>query len=105
MNQTSTASSGECRYQKQRFEFRVLNLEFVRGKSLKIEAICYNPSLEYPNNKEKTLIYQTTNFSIQDEKLKVAMAIINAIVKKTKLPKNQLYKLCVKDSKIFYILG
>jgi hypothetical protein len=105
MNAPSTASSGECRYQKQRFEFRVLNLEFVRGKSLLIEAVCYNPSLEYPHNKEKTLTYATNNFFVEHEELKIAMAIINAIVKKSKLPKNRLYKLCVKDSKIFFILG
>lgn len=105
MNLTSTASSGECRYQKQRFEYRVLNLEFIRGKSLIIEAVCYNPNLEYPHNKEKTLQYKTTNFFLQDEELKIAMAIINAIVKKSKLPKHKLYKLCVKDGKIFFILG
>jgi hypothetical protein len=105
MNSPSTASSGECRYQKQRFEFRVLNLEFIRGKSLIIEAVCYNPSLEYPHNKEKILRYKTNNFFLPDEELKIAMAIINSIVKKSKLPKNKLYKLCVKDSKIFFILG
>lgn len=99
------APSGECRYQKQRFEFRVSNLEFVRGKSLIIEAVCYNPSLEYPNNKERILKYETTNFFLKDEQLKIAMAIINSIVKRSKLPKNRLYKLCVKNNKVFFILG
>lgn len=102
---SNVAYSGFFKYKKSKFEFRVLNLEFVRGKYLTIEAICYNPNLDYPNNKEKTIKYNTANLSVQEEELNIAMVIVNTIIKKCNLPREQLHKLCVRNNEVFWILA
>jgi hypothetical protein len=99
------AHSGQFKYQRERFEFRVSTLEFVRGKHLMIEAICYAPDMAYPNNKEHVFKYSTTDFHVPDEPLKVALTIISAIIKKAKLPKNKLYKLTVRNNEVYWIVG
>jgi hypothetical protein len=101
---SSTAHSGEFKYQQERFKFRVVSLEFIRGKRLDIEAICFAPNLTYPNNKEHIFKYSTTAFNVQDEQLKVALTIINAVVKKAKLNKGTLHKLTIKNDNIFWLV-
>ena len=105
MSNSNAAYSGFCKYKKSKFEFRVINLEFVSGQYLKIEAVCYNPHLDYPNNKEKTLKYFTSNLSIQEEELNIALVIVNAIIKKCHLPKDKLHKLCVRNNEVFWIVA
>jgi hypothetical protein len=96
---------GQFRYNSEKFEFRVIALEFIRGKSLKMEAVCCAPNLPHPNNKEQLFRYSTTDFNIPDEALKVALAILSSVIKKAHLAKKPLYKLSVREGKVYYIFG
>jgi hypothetical protein len=99
--QPNTACAGECIYDQFRLQYQVINLEYIKGKSLSIVAVCYNPfnSLD----KESTLKFSTNNFNIPDKRLDIVMSIIESVIENLKLPKDKLFKLVVKDSQAFYI--
>lgn len=98
-----TSCAGSCTYDNFKLEYQVVSLEFVRNKFIKIEAICYDPYSKH-FDKELTLKYHTTNLKTSDNKLKIVWSIIDSLIKNLELPKENLYKLVVKNKQIFYIL-
>lgn len=95
------SNAGVCMYENFRLEYQVVYLEYVHKKSLKIEAICLNPFNEY--DREATFKYSTNNFNINDERLKISFTIIDSVAKNLNLDMSKLYKLIVKNNKVFYI--
>lgn len=95
------ATAGECIWESFNLEYQITELEFIKNKSLSIEAICYNPTATI--YKEITLKYSTKNLSAPDEQLKLSLIMIGSIINNLSLNKNKLYKLVIKDSKIFYL--
>ena len=98
----SLAGAGECLYKEFRLEFQVVELEYVFNKSLKINAICFNPFHQY--EKEAVLNHCSSNLGNGDERTKISLLIIDALIKKLNLDKNQLRKLVIKNNKAFFIL-
>lgn len=96
----SNAAAGTCVYENTRLEYVVVSLEFIRNKSLKIEVVCLNPR---SFDKEATLKYTTTNLSLPDERLNIALSIMDDVIKNLDLPKDKLYKLVVKNHNVFYV--
>lgn len=96
--------TGQCFYKEFKMEFQILNLEFIKGKNLYIEAICYHPTSA--KNKEVLFQYNTSNTescSPLDEKSAIALMIINLTIDKLKLNKNNLYKLSIKNKDVYHI--
>lgn len=101
---SNAAYSGEFKYQRSKFEFRITSLEFIRGKSLKIEAVCYERGALYPANKEHVFKYSVNCFDRGDEQLKISLSMINAIIKKAGLSKGKLYKLTIRNDNLYWII-
>lgn len=93
--------AGECMYENFKLEYQVVHLEFIHNKYLNIEAICYNPFNQY--DRESIFKHTITKFNSSDIKLKIALSIIDSIIKNLNLPEDKLYKLVIRDNKIFYI--
>jgi hypothetical protein len=94
------ATAGECLYDNFKLEYQVVALEYICGKSINIEVVCYNP---YSFDKEATLKFTTTNLNVPDRKLDISLLIINSLIKNLKLDPKTLRKLTIRDHKIFYI--
>ena len=94
-------TAGECIYENFKLEYQVIILEYVRGKSLKIEAVCFNPFNEY--DKEAVFKHSTTNLKIVDEKLKIAFSILDSVIGNLNFNKEKLHKLVIKNNQVFYI--
>jgi hypothetical protein len=88
-------------YENFRLEYQVVHLEYVHKKLLKIEAVCLNPFNEY--DREAIFKYSTNNFNIKDERLKISFALLDSVAKNLNLDMDNLYKLIVKNNKVFYI--
>lgn len=101
MKQQTSVCTGECIYQKFKLEYQIIYLEFIQDRSLKIDVVCYNPFNEY--DKEAILKYSTNNLKSTDERLKIALLIVESAIKNLKLDKNKLFKLVVRNNKIFYL--
>jgi hypothetical protein len=97
---SNPATAGECLFENFKLEYQITSLEYICGKSVKIEAVCYNP---YSFDKEAILKYTSNNLKVPDRKLDIALLIINSLIKNIKLDANKLRKLTIKDSKIFFI--
>jgi hypothetical protein len=97
---SNPATAGECLYQSFKLEYQITSLEYVCGKSVKIEAVCYNP---YSFDKEAILKYSTNNINVPDRKLDISLLIINSLIKNLKLDPKTLRKLTIRDHKIFFI--
>lgn len=98
-----TSCAGSCTYDNFKLEYQIVSLEFVRNTSIKIEAICYDPYSKHLD-KELTLKYNTNNLNSSDNKLKIVLSIIDSLIKNLDLPKENLYKLVVKNKQVFYII-
>jgi NhaP-type Na+/H+ and K+/H+ antiporter len=98
---TNVACAGVCMHENFKLEYQVVDLEFVRNKSIKIEAVCYNrhASIE----KEAVFKHSTNNLNLLDERLKIALSIMDSVIKNLDLPKDKLYKLVVRNHQVFYI--
>lgn len=99
--QTNTACAGKCIYESYKFEYQVIHLEFIRNKHLELEIVCYNKHNTL--DKESTLKYNTNNFNSADEKLKIALSIMDSVIKNLNLEKEKLYKLVVRNREVFYL--
>jgi NhaP-type Na+/H+ and K+/H+ antiporter len=97
----NTARTGECMYEDFRLEYQVVNLEYIKDRSLKIEAVCYNPYNIL--DKEAIFKHSTNNLNVFDERLKISYSIIDSLIANLDLPKNKLYKLIIRDNQVFYI--
>lgn len=97
----NTACAGECTYKKFKLEYQITSLELIIGKSLKIEAVCLNPSNSF--DKEVIFKYSTNNFSSGDSRLDVAFLMIDDVIKNLELDKEKLRKLVIKDHQAFYV--
>lgn len=95
------AYTGECVYEDYRLKYQIIDLEFIKNKFFKIEVVCFSRFNEF--DREAIFKYSTSNLNSSDERLKVAMSIFDSIIKNIKLEKNNIYKLCVRDKKIYYI--
>jgi len=98
---SNTTCAGECMYENFKLEYQVVHLEYVRNKYLKLEAVCYNPHNTL--DKEAVLKYNTNNLNSPDEKLKIALHMLDSIIAKLELPKEKLYKLVVRNLEVYYI--
>jgi len=88
-------------YENFKLEYQVTHLEFIRGKYLQLEAVCYNPYNTL--DKEAVLKYSTTNLNSTDEKLKLVLSIVDSMILNLNLSKDDLYKLIVRNNQVFYI--
>jgi|ERR1700722_4685537 len=95
------SNAGVCMYENFRLEYQVVHLEYVYNKFLKIEAVCLNPFNKC--DREATFKYSTNNFNINDERLKISFTIIESLAKNLEIDMDNLYKLIVKNNKVFYI--
>ncbi len=96
-----TACAGEFVHEKFKLEYQVVHLEYVRNSSIKIEAVCYNRRNSL--DKEATFKYATNNLKSTDEQLIISLSIVDCVIKNLDIPKEKLYKLIVRDCKVFYI--
>jgi len=97
----NVACAGECMYENFKLEYQVVHLEYVRNKHLRIEAVCYNPHNTL--DKEAVLKYSTNNLKSPDEKLKIALNMVDTLITNLDLSKEKLYKLVVRNREVFYI--
>ena len=97
----NVARAGKCLYENFNLEYQITYLEFIRDKSISIEAVCYNPIATI--YKEIILKYSTTNLNSPDEQLKLSLLMVDSIIKNLALDKNKLYKLIIKDNNIFFV--
>lgn len=97
----NTTCAGECMYENFKLEYQVIHLEYIKNKLLKVEAVCYNRHNTL--DKEAVFKYNSNNLNIQDERLKIALSIMDSIIKNLDLPKENLYKLVVENNQVFYI--
>lgn len=97
----NTTCAGECMYENFRLEYQVTALEYIHNSYLKIEAVCFNPYNEY--DREAIFKYSTNSFLAKDERLKIAMLIIDSLIKNLNLSKDSLRKLIIKNKETFYI--
>lgn len=93
--------AGVCTYEDFRLEYQIEYLEIIFKRSLKIQAVCYNPYNLY--DREAIFKYSTNNLSSNDIRLKIAMSMIESLIKDLRLDKNKLYKFIVKNKQVFYI--
>lgn len=84
-----------------RLEYQVISLEYVLHKSLEIVAVCHNPWGVL--DKEATFKYSTTNFPIGDEKNRLALLIVESVIKNLELPKEKLRKLVIRNGQVFFV--
>lgn len=98
---TNIACAGECMYENFKLEYQIIHLEYVRNKCLRIEAVCYNPHNTL--DKEAVLKYNTNNLKSPDEKLKIALNMVDTLITNLDLPKEKLYKLIVRNREVFHI--
>lgn len=84
-----------------RLEYQLISLEYIEEKSLVIEAVCLNPHIPYPLNKEVIFKYNTTNFNQIDQKCKIALSLLNLIIENLEL--KNVKKLNIKDGRVFYL--
>jgi hypothetical protein len=96
----SDSAYGECLIEDFRLEYKVINLTYIYNRFLHIEAICHNHL--HPYDKEAVFRYNTTLFSSNDKKLKIALLIIDSIIKDLDIPSN-ITKLSIVNGKVFYI--
>jgi hypothetical protein len=101
MTNNQLAVAGACIYEHFNLEFQIIELEYVSEKSIKIEAICYNPKGIF--DKEATFKFSTNNFKIADEKLTISLLMIKSVMESLELNDKNIRKLVVKDNKVFYM--
>jgi hypothetical protein len=99
-NQT-TNCAGECIYEDFTLEYVVISLEYIRNKSMKIEAVCYNRRNSF--DKEAVFKHSTNNLNILDDKLRISYSIMDSVIKNMDLQKDKLYKLIIKNGGVFYL--
>ena len=90
-------------YENFRLEYQIVSLEFIHNKSLKIEAVCYNPFNTL--DKEAVLKYSTTNLTLPDKRLEIAFLLMDSVIKNLDLTKSKLRKLVIKDHQAYYIMS
>jgi hypothetical protein len=95
--------TGECLFESFKLEYQITSLEYVIGKSLIVEAVCYNPFNQH--DKEAILKYSTTNLKSSDRKLELVLLMVNNFIDNLKLDKTKVRKLVIRNKEIFYILG
>lgn len=93
--------AGECMLDTFRLHYNVVSLEFIKDKSLTIEAICYNPF--DPVNREAIFKHTTNNLSSKDDKQVIAISILNSFIESLELSRDNLYKLVVRNKEVFFI--
>jgi hypothetical protein len=91
--------AGTCIYENFKLQYQIVHLEFIKGKFLQIEAICYNP---YAYDKEAIFKYCTRNFAISDEKFKIAISLLNSVIDNLELPSIP-FRLIVKNHQVYYL--
>lgn len=98
----NTTCAGECIYDNFKLEYQIVSLEFIRDKSLTIEAICYNKKSKHID-KEMILKYRSSNLSTPDGKQKIVLSILFSLMKNLNLQKEKLHKLVVRNNQVYYI--
>lgn len=99
-NQT-TNCAGECIYEDFTLEYVVISLEYIRNKSIKIEAVCHNRHNSF--DKEAVFKHSTNNLNMLDDKLNITYSIMDSLIKNIGLQKDKVYKLIVKNGNVFYL--
>jgi hypothetical protein len=83
-----------------RLEYSIVELCYVAGRSLALEAICLNPFSG--SAKEATFKIDVKHLNSGDEKLSIAMSILTSFIKELELP-GEVYKLRVHKNKVYFI--
>jgi hypothetical protein len=96
-----TSTAGTCSFENYKLEYKILNLEFISGKSLSIEAVCYNPNNKH--DREAIFKYSTNNINVYDKRLEIAFLIVRTLIKTLQLNEDNLRKLMVRNNKAYYI--
>lgn len=99
----NTACAGECMFENFKLEYQVVELEYVKNKYLRIEAVCYNPRNTL--DKEATLKYSSNNLKSTDEKFKIAIGMVDRLITNLDLSKEKLFKLVVRNGEVFYLVA
>ena len=96
------AHTGKCYFKEFKMEFQILNLDFVKDKSLSIAAVCYHPTSA--KNKEVLFHFNTLNTKYPtDEQSAIAFIIMNLTIERLKLNKENLYRLSIKNKDVYFL--
>src|SRR6202035_3546093 len=97
-------NAGQCMVDDFRLEYQVIHLEYVLGKLLVIEAVCRNPYATALLDKEATFKHTTTKpLPFADEKTRIALLIVESVIKNLELPREKLRKLVIRGGQVFFV--
>lgn len=99
---TARPQFGEFTYDDIKLEYQVILLEYHHSRRrnyLHIEAICLNPLNSW--DREMKFVFQTNNFSSNDEKLKIAFTILKSVIDNLGIA--SVFKLNIKNGNVFYM--
>lgn len=99
--QPNIACAGQCIVEQFKLQYQIVNLQYIVGKSISIEAVAYNP---YSSpDKEAVLKFSTTNLNSPDKRLDIAMSMVDDVIANLGLDADKLRKLIVRDSQAFWV--